>query len=637
MNKTISNKTFPHKNKEIKNHRSVSPKQNNSLFIGFGVLLIVFLGIKIYSNSFDCSFQFDDKHNIIENGAIKSLSNIKEMWNLNPSRFLAFYSFALNYYFDELNVEGYHKINLLIHLINSCLVFWFTRLLFDTPGLKTTSIAKHGNAIALITALLFVSHPLATGAVTYIVQRMASMVALFYFLSVALYIKGRISQTKVKYLFFVGALFAAILALHTKENAYTLPFAILLIELFFINTKKISFNFKDYKVIAALLGFIIFIVFLFMNFSFSVLNPLPPSALNSYSITPANYFFTQLSVIVKYIQLLFIPIHQNVDYDFHLSNSLFEIQTIINGFILLSLLILAIFLYNRNRVVSFGILWFFLTLSIESSFIPITDLIFEHRTYIPSLGFFIILTTGIYNLFWNKFKHFVFLIFVFIIGINSVLTYQRNKVWKDDISLWSDAISKSPNKERPYLNRGYAYGNRKQWVEAIADFTKVNEIRPKYHAAAYYNLGIAYWAIGERDKSMQNYSLAVESDSKYADAFYGRGFCYFYLNDYDKAMADYSRVIALAPRYVVAYSGRAIIYTNKKQWPEAIADYTKAIEIEPSDFNLYYNRAIVYGNMTQWGKAVSDFSKVIELNPGNKSAYSNREFAYSKLKSGNIK
>jgi tetratricopeptide (TPR) repeat protein len=637
MSKTKSNRIIAQKNKEIKNNQSVPPKQYNSLFVILGVLMIVFLGIKIYSNSFDCSFQFDDKHNIIDNDAIKSLSNIKQMWDINHSRFLAFYSFALNYYFDELNVEGYHKINLLIHLINSCLVFWIVRLLFATPGLKTTAIANHSKAIALITALLFVSHPLATGAVTYIVQRMASMVALFYFLSLALYMKGRILETKSKYWFFIGSIFSALLAIHTKENAYTLPFAIILIELFFINTKKISFNIKDYRVIGAVLGVIAFIVFILVNFSFSVLKPLPPSTFNNYTITPANYFFTQISVIVKYLQLLFIPIHQNVDYDFHLSNSLFEIPTLINGFILLSLLILAVFLYNRNRIISFGIFWFFLTLSIESSFIPISDLIFEHRTYIPSLGFFIILTTGLYGLVSEKFKYLMFLIFTFIIGFNSVLAYQRNKVWKNDISLWSDAISKSPKKERPYLNRGYAYGNRKQWDSAIADFTKVNEIRPKYHGAAYYNLGIAYWTIGQRDKSMENYTMAIESDPKYVDAYYGRAICHYYLNDYDKAIADYSNAIKLNPKYGMAYYSRAIAYTNKQQWPEAISDYTKAIEINSSDFNLYYNRAIVNGNMNQWEKAVSDFSKVIELDPGNKSAYSNREFAYSKLKNGNTK
>lgn len=637
MSKARSNKNIQQNSTGVKNKMIELPRQNNSLFIWVSLFMIVFLGVRIYANSFDCSFQFDDKHNIINNEAIKSLSNIKQMWEFGHSRFLANYSFALNYHFEELNVGGYHTVNLIIHLINSCLVFWITQLLFATPGLKNTAVASHAKSIALITALLFVSHPLATGAVTYIVQRLASMVAMFYFLSVAMYVKARVTDSKIKYCFFAVSIFAAILAIHTKENSYTLPFAILLIELFFINTKKITANFKDYRVLLAALGILAFIIFTLINFSFSILNPIPPSPFNNYTITPSNYFFTQLSVIVKYIQLLCFPINQNVDYDFPISNSLFELRTIFSGLILLSLLFLTVILYKRNRLVSFGIAWFFLTLSIESSFIPISDVIFEHRTYIPSFGFFIILTTGIYNLFWNKYKNMVFLIFALLIGVYSVLAYQRNNVWKDELSLWSDVILKSPNKARGYINRGYAYGNMKQWDKAIPDFSKANEINPKYHAAAYYNLGIAYWALGEKEESMKNYSTAIEVNPKYADAYYGRGVCYYYLNEYDKAIADYTKAIAIIPKFESVYFNRGIIYANKQKWPEAIADYTKAIEINPNNFNLYYNRGAVYGNLNQWEKAAEDFSKVIELDPQNKSAYSNREFALSKLKSTNGK
>lgn len=632
MSKSKSNKNNSQKGNDIKSQTPSLQKSNNSLFIGIGILLIIILGFKIYSNSFDCSFQFDDKHNIIDNEAIKSLSNIKQMWDINHSRFLAFYSFALNYHFDELNVEGYHKINLMIHIINACLVFWIARLMFATPVLKNLPIAKHAKSISLITALLFVSHPLATGAVTYIVQRMASMVAMFYFMSVAMYMKARVSESKSKYLFFAGAIISAICGFLTKENAYTIPLVIVLIEFFFFNTKTIAINFKDKKVIGAMIGIVAFVVFIFANFSLNVLKPIAPSTFNSYTITSANYFFTQLSVIVKYIQLLFVPLHQNVDYDFHLSNSLFEVPTLINGLLLLSLLILAVYLYNRNRIISFGIFWFFITLSIESSFIPISDLIFEHRTYIPSFGFFIILTAGIYGLAWDKFKYALLVFFAILICVNSVLAYQRNNVWKDDISLWSDAVSKSPNKERPYLNRGYAYGNRKQWDSAIADFTKVNEIRPKYHAAAYYNLGIAYWTIGQKDKSMENYSLAIATNLQYAEAYYGRGVCYYYLNEPEKAIADYTAALKINPNLESVYYNRGITYANLRKYPEAIADYNSAININPNNFNLYFNRAIAYGNINQWDKSVTDLRKVLELDPGNKSAIANLEMANSRVK-----
>lgn len=116
--------------------KSNQTTSNNSVFNWIGVIAIFILGMLIYANSFDCVFQFDDKHNIVDNEAIRSLSSFKQMWDINHSRFLAFYSLAINYHFGQLNVWGYHFINMLIHLLNASLVFWIVRLLFKSPALK---------------------------------------------------------------------------------------------------------------------------------------------------------------------------------------------------------------------------------------------------------------------------------------------------------------------------------------------------------------------------------------------------------------------------------------------------------------------------------------------------------------------
>jgi tetratricopeptide (TPR) repeat protein len=305
--------------------------------------------------------------------------------------------------------------------------------------------------------------------------------------------------------------------------------------------------------------------------------------------------------------------------------------TLVCGIFLVLLLGLAIYLYNKNRILSFSIFWFFLTLSIESSIIPISDVIFEHRTYIPSFGYFLILTCLIYQFVYQKNKNLTTLLFVLLIGSNTILASQRNKVWKDELTLWSDANSKSPNKARPLINLGYAYGKLQQWDKAIIAFSKVNELEPNYHAAAYYNLGVAYWTTGQKEKSLENYTLAIKVDPIYADAYYGRGVCYYYLNEQDKALADYSSAIKILPRPELFYN-RGMLYANKKMWAEAIADYTKAISTTPGNPNLYYNRGLAYGNNNQWEKAADDFSMTLQLDPQNKNAGSNREYAYSKIK-----
>ena len=626
MNKHKSSNKFTQKALE----KPIKQEKKSAAFVWRALIAIAVLGIFIYSNSFDCGFQFDDKHNILTNPPIRSLSDYKELWDINSSRFLVFYSFAVNYHYGEFNVWGYHFVNLMIHLLNSFLVFWITRLLFMSPGMKNNTIARHASAIALITALLFISHPLATASVTYIVQRMASMAALFYFLSIAMYMKARLSESKIKFWYFGGTLIAALLAMHSKENSYTIPLALFLIELYFFNTKKIDINFKDYRLLVAIAGIFAFVIFTLYNFSFSVFNPLLPSTFNTETITSSNYFCTQLSVIVKYIQLLALPINLNVDYDFPIAQSLFEIPTLINGLILLSLLILALFLYKINKIFSFGILWFFLTLSIESTFIPISDVIFEHRTYIPSFGFFIIISSGIFLFLWDKYKILATIVISLLIVSNTALAHQRNKIWKDEYTLWSDVVLKSPKKVRGYINLGYAYGNMKKWDEAIANFNKVNELAPNKHAAAYYNLGIAYWAIEEKDKAKANYSTAIKLDSNYVDAYQGRGVCYHYLNEYDKALADYSKAISISPKPDLYYN-RGMIYAFKKQWAAAISDYTMAIAKTPENSNLYYNRAIAYGSNNEWDKAIEDFNMTLKIDPQNKNAYSNRQFAYSRV------
>jgi tetratricopeptide (TPR) repeat protein len=621
------------KEKKISSSKSqkTNPDENYLFFRWVAVFSVILLGIIIYYNSFDCSFQFDDKHNIIDNMPIRSLSAIGEIWQLGHSRFVGYYSFAINYHFGELNVWGYHFVNLIIHLLNACLVFWFTLQLFRTPVLKDHALARHKSSISWVVALMFISHPLATGAVTYIVQRLASLVTFFYFLSLFFYLKGRLGSAPRSYRYFFFSLLAALFAIHTKENAYTLPFAVLLIELFFF-TPAINFkNFKQPKYIITGLGIVSFVLFTVSSFSFSVFNPLPPSTFNTTTITSSNYFYTQVSVIVKYIQLLILPVNQNIDYDFPIANTLFNAATLINALILLSLLALAIYFYDRQRIFSFGIFWFFLTLSIESSFIPISDVIFEHRTYLPSFGFFLILSCALYQFLWHRNRNAVVLIFIFLIGTYAVMTTRRNQVWKDEFTLWSDAISKSPNKARPYLNRGYAYGKIQQWDKAISDFNKVNEIQPDYHATAFYNLGIAYWALGQKEKSLACYSKAVTIDSNYADAYYGRGVSYFYLNDIDRALADYSKAISLLPRPELFFN-RGMVYAAKQMWQEALADYSKAISITPDKAVLYYNRGVVYGNINQWDKAFADFTKTLELDPQNKTANSNREYAYSKMR-----
>jgi Flp pilus assembly protein TadD len=600
-----------------------------------GLAIIILLGIIIYSNSFNCSFHFDDYPNIVNNLKIRNLADINAWWNFYPSRPIGFFTFALNYHFNRLDVFYYHLVNLAIHLINACLVWWITLLIFSSPAMKDQPVAGNKKVLAFFTALLFVSHPLATQSVTYIWQRVASMVTMYYLLSIVLYFKARISNKGniVKTVLLICSLISAVLAMLTKQNAFTLPFAIFLFEIFFLRTKKFAINFRDYRTILLLIAFLGIILIIPLKFSFSIFKPMSPALGRTYTITSGNYLLTQFSVIVKYIQLLFLPVNQNLDYDFPVSDNFFRIRTLLCFFILLSLIALAIFFFKKHRVISFGIFWFFLTLSIESSFIPLDDVIFEHRTYLPSFGFFLILSTCIYLLFWKKNKTIAIVIFVIIAGVNSFLTFERNKIWKDDLTLWCDVVSKPPVKARSYHNCGFAYGNLGQLDKAIDYYSLAIGINPDY-LDSYIDRGNAYGNLGKWDKAIADYSRAIEIDPTFVMAWSDRGIAYGNLGQLDKAIADFSKAIEIDPKKATAWSNLGVAYWKLGKWDKSIASYSKALEIDPRNATIYYNRGFAYYNLGQWENAIADYTKSLELDPNNLKAYSDRENAYEKLNIG---
>jgi tetratricopeptide (TPR) repeat protein len=596
-----------------------------------GLLLLILLGIIIYSNSFGCSFQFDDLYTIVNNARIRNLADLSTLWNSSPNRPVAFLTFAINYHFSQLDVWSWHLVNLLLHLGNAILVWWLTLLIFSSPVMKDQKIAGQMNLLAFATAFLFLSHPLATQSVTYIVQRMTSLVTLFYLLSIILYLKARLTDRGIvaKILLFSGSLAAVLLAMRTKENAFTLPFAILLVEFFFIRTRKVFISFRDYRVILLLVLFLGMMLLIPLRHSLSIFKPILPAGHPESALTPYFYFLTQFSVIVKYIQLLFLPVSQNLDYDFPVSTSFFQIPALFCFLVLASLIILAVYLFKKQRIISFGIFWFFLTLSVESSFIPINDVIVEHRTYLPSFGFFLVIIVTLYVLLWDKHKWVAMLILLIMTVSFSYLTYERNKVWKDDLTLWSDVVSKSPGKARAITNLGIAYANRELWDRAVENYSRALSLDPRF-PITLISRGFAYKNLGQFDKAIADYTAAVEIDVNNSNAYDNRGICYFNLGERDKAIADFTRAIELDPGNSDAYSNRSASFQETGQLEKAIADINKAIFIHPDNYTALLNRGAIYDKVNQPDKAIADYSRAIEINPGFAKAYFNRGSVYQK-------
>ncbi|HBR16186.1 MAG: hypothetical protein A3G39_09745 [Deltaproteobacteria bacterium RIFCSPLOWO2_12_FULL_43_16] len=370
-------------------------------------LLIAISSLIVYSNTFHASFHFDDTPQIVENYSIRNLSNWFDI--VRGQRGIAMLTFAINYAIGGLNVAGYHIVNLAIHITNGILVYFLIFLTLGTIDLGTDFKSDKAKKIAVFTALLFAVHPIQTQAVTYIVQRMEALASMFMLIGILFFVKGiKASNTSARILLYGAVAVSYLLGFYSKEMAITLPALIFLYDYCFIagnDIKKLAPRLPLYVVLLIMLAFL-------AAPTFTGLKETPGESVGFgvQSITPKEYLFTQFNVLIYYITLLFVPINQNLDYDFPISKGLFEIPAVKDGTILnfpippafislmiiLSIVGVAIYLFTRHaqritqhgRLIAFFILWFFIILSPTSSFIPIIDVIFEHRLYLASVGFF---------------------------------------------------------------------------------------------------------------------------------------------------------------------------------------------------------------------------------------------------------
>jgi tetratricopeptide (TPR) repeat protein len=630
-------------------HQSVNPEERKLKIDNKYNLLFIFAifitGIIAYSNSFDCSFHFDDRNvfhsvvndiNVLQSSVKGDSASIVDWLRLFPTRPIGILTFAINYNIHGLNLWGYHLVNLIIHLINAFLVWWLTWLTLSTPVMKDTQISRHKTMMAFLTGLLFVTHPLATQSVTYIAQRFASLATLFYLLSLILFVQGKLWQRdkKVPWFLFGGSIVCAVLGMLTKEIVFTLPFTILLFDYCFLKTIPWKLEIQDKGLI---ISFIMLVIFILLYFSFSpvspvsIFNPVAPDQGYSYSISMKEYFLTQFSVILTYIRLFILPLNQNFDYDYPLSSSFFQLKTFLSFSLLLGILATGILMFKRYRLISFGIFWFFLTISVESSIIPISqNVIFEHRTYLPGFGFFLALTGAFFYFFKGRYLKIAVIILLMVAALNTALTYQRNKVWKNEYTLWGDCLKKSPDKERSNENFGRALFAEGKLEDAIDHYNKAIRITPDY-AYVYNSRGAAYAKLGQYQLAFEDFNKAIRLKPDYAESYYNKGIAYTDLGQYQPAIENFNKTILLKPNYADAYNNRGALYSKLGQYQLAIENYNQIIRLKPDDADAYFNRGKVYFELGQHQSAIENYNEAIRLNREYIYAYNSRGNVYVEL------
>lgn len=557
--------------------------------------LILFLGVLVYSNTFTVPFQFDDQTNISENPAVTGRF---EPSNLLMPRSVGNLSFMLNWRAGGMDVRGYHVLNLSVHVLNAFLLYFLIILTFKTPSMKGSCEMRVVYMAALFSALLFVSHPVQTQAVTYIVQRLASLSAFFYMGSLSAYISSRLSAGKrARLLLYALSVVFAVLGMKSKETAFTLPLVMLLYEtVFFGGGLKGK--------LPRLLPFFLAMGLIPLGFMLSgrpageILGDVSSALSAGEALGRWEYLMTELRVLATYLRLLVLPYGQNIDYDYPLSASLLEPGVLTSLFLhlfLIGLGVYALVLSKRHgswlRLAAFGIFWFYIALSVESSVIPIADVIFEHRLYLPSAFLIGGFSFCVFYVLRERPRAAVAALTLAVLAL-SVSAHMRNGVWRGGVSLWEDAARKSPLKFRVHANLAAEYVKNGLFEESSSEIKKALLLKPEEGpelAEAYNILGVAKLKAGR----------------------------------YAEAKESLEKALSLAPLYPPTYNNLASLFGETGDYESALGAARKALELSPSNYTAMNNIGLALASMGRNKEAIEMYEKSIALNPYYAEAHYN--------------
>lgn len=531
---------------------------------------VVLLAAAAYANSLGTSFHFDDHAAILENPLLRDLSVACNPWRLHgllgPPAFASYLarlvgnaSFALDLAVHGPTPLGFHVVNLAVHAAAALLLRRVVLLLFRSPFLRGSPVARWAEGIALAAALLFVAHPIQTEAVTYVVQRYASLSTMLGLAALAAWLSWRTDPAPSR-LRSVGlwsaSISCAVAAQLTKESAITVPLVALLAELLFFGgpiRRRAAASLPLLATMALPLAI--------AAAGGDVADRIAAGGermQRAMGLGHADFLLTELRVVATYLRLLVLPVGQNLYWDYPLSHSLAEPRVLLAGLLHLAILGLAAWLTWASRrrdpalrLVSFGIAWFYGALAVESGAVVIVDVIFEHRVYHPSAGFFVAAATAgallarRLSLRWPAAPRAAAAVAGAAALALGAATVARNRVWADDVSLWTDVAEKSPALPAGHQLAGAALLRAGRLGEAEASLRRAIQVSP-YYLDSYRDLSRVYALTGRAGRA-----LHAEAVARYLSF------------DLDGALALWERSLALVPGDADARYGRALALSAK--------------------------------------------------------------------------
>lgn len=613
-------------------------KQKKYFILSFGIIILI--TILAFSNSINNDFtNWDDSDYVTANDLIRDFSP-SGIWTMFTSIYAGNYhpltalTNAIEFKIFGLNPHAFHFLNLLFHLCNVALVFYFIFLLSGRIE------------VAAITAVFFAIHPMHVESVSWVSERKDVLYTFFYLNALIAYIRLIISRSlpikigtsmeRGKKSFFKGEVFRMwfpfflfLLSCLSKSAAVTFPVLMLLLD-YYLNRKFTKASLLEkipFFVLSLIFGFIA----IYSQRSTGTMELAPHHTLS-------DKIFIPVYNICLYIFKMFVPINLCSIYSYpEKAGGLLPMKYYFS-LLLFALMVFGIYKshkYNKDYI--FGGLFFLITIALMLQVIPVgSAIIAERYTYVSYVGLFFIIGSlyvriADYSIkgseqHSNFIKKLKITFTVFLLGsviVLSILTFNRNKVWKNSITLFSDVVIKNPNEFISYFGRGIAKVYMKDYLGGIEDLDLSISMYP--FPASYYERANAKEKLNRYEEAINDYIQAIRINPDYADAFYNLGNLRLNkMEDYEGAVYDFSNAIRVKPDYSLAWNDRAVAREKMNDTVGALSDYSEAIRISPKYSEAYFNRASLKMNRKDFSGAIMDLDKVIRLNESDGEAYFSR-------------
>lgn len=612
--------------------RGGSPNWIKWAFVGAIVVITFIVFAPALKNNFT---NWDDNHYVTENTQLakpigESISYYFSNFYFCNYHPLTMIVYAMEFHSVQLHPELYHKVSLLLHLLNVMLVFWFIYLL---SGKKLE--------VGVIVAFFFGIHPMRVESVAWIAELKDVLYTFFFMGGLIAYYKYIKSGEKKNIGLYLLTFILFILSGLSKPAAVIFPLVLILID--YYTKRKFTIKVWLEKIPMLLVA---------LTLGILTVKAQETEAIAKFEVFTLfqRFMFTSYAFI-DYIGKLFLPINLSAVYPYPVKmDGKFPIIFYAAPVIALALFYGVYRTLKFTRIVAFGFLFYLVSIMLVLQFVSVGIAITADRySYVPYIGLLFAISMGFSWLYRNKeqkyslYKSVAMLALIVLAIASCALTNTRVKVWQNSDTLWTDQIEKHPENSEGYKNMGgYLVEKGKYDVDpneksdyerALVNFNIAIPLKPD-DPKMYSNRGNIYGLKQKFDSALNDYSMSLRFDPNNYEAYLNRGITYSLMKNYDSAIIDFNKALTLNHDQVITdkiFNLRAYTYINAGKLKEAMGEYDLMIKQNPNKPDLYFMKGYTAFKAGDYEGSITNNSKAIELKPDYKEAFYNRSQTYTSM------